>query len=306
MSSTPDGPPAASPRARPLEIEEPLNRLVIHPLSRRLVTLLIPTGITPNMVSMLGVLAAAAAAAAYAWIVWPMEVLPGVALNLGAFVGFIFHLCWHVLDGADGDLARRTGKTSPAGEVVDGICDYLAHIIVYVVLAFLLTPTLGGWAWLLASAAGVSRAVEANHYESARRTYQWWIYGVRWIRQTMGENPKPGPLAALARAYLAVSGLVSAEDAEMDALHDALMASPKAGAARELYAGAHRKLVKRASWLGALHETQAIFVAMLAGSAAIFFVYELVVLNAVMIWSIFAQKRANAALKPRLRALLAA
>jgi phosphatidylglycerophosphate synthase len=309
MTILPDDRPAASSRARPMEIEEPLNRRVIHPLSRRLVTLLIPTGLTPNAVSILGVLAAVAAAAAYALVVWPVEVLPGAVLNLGAFVGFILHLGWHVLDGADGDLARRTGKSSPSGEVVDGICDYLAHIAVYAVLAWLLTPTIGGWAWLLATAAGLSRAVEANHYESARRTYQWWVYDLRWIRQTMADGSpaerKGGLGPALARLYLGVSGVVSPEDAEMTRLHDTLLASPKADAARDLYAATHRPLVKFASWLGALHETQAIFVAMLAGSPIIFFVYELVVLNAVMLVSIVAQRRANKALKPKLAALLA-
>src|SRR6478752_4742420 len=116
MTSTPDDRPAASSRARPPEIEERLNRLVIHPLSRGLVTLLIPTGITPNVVSILGVVAATAAAAAYALVIWPVDFLPGIGLNLGALVGFACHLAWHVLDGADGDLARRTGKSSPIGE----------------------------------------------------------------------------------------------------------------------------------------------------------------------------------------------
>jgi phosphatidylglycerophosphate synthase len=308
MTTTPDDRPAASSRARPLEIEEPLNRLVIHPLSRRLVTLLIPTGISPNAVSALGVFAAAAAAAAYALLAWPVDIL-GVILNFAAFAGFILHLAWHVLDGADGDLARRTGRSSPSGEVIDGICDYLAHIVVYVVLALLLVPVLGGWAWLLASGAGLSRAIQANHYESARRTYQWWVYDVRWIRQTMADGSngerERGFKAALARGYLAVSGLVSAEDESMERMRVALMASPKAADARALYAASYRPRVKFASWLGALHETQAIFVSMLAGSAAIFFVYELVVLNAVMLWSITAHRRTDKALKPKLAALLA-
>jgi phosphatidylglycerophosphate synthase len=300
MTKISDDRPAASSGTRPLEIEETLNRRLIHPLSRRLVTLLIPTGITPNAVSVLGVVAAAAAAAAYGLVIWPLNAVIGLALHLG----------WHVLDGADGDLARRTGKSSPSGEVVDGICDYLAHIIVYVVLALILAPAIGGWAWVLASGAGLSRAIQANHYESTRRTYLWWLYGTRWIRQTMGEGSTSGAngglKAVLVRGYLAVSNVVSAEDAELEQLRAALMASPKASEARALYGQAYKGRVKFASWLGALHETQAIFVSMLAGSPVFFFVYELVVLNAVMAWSIAAQHRANLELKPKLVALLAA
>jgi phosphatidylglycerophosphate synthase len=295
MSPGPADRSAAPSRARPLEIEEPLNSRVIHPLSRRLVTLLIPTGITPNAVSVLGVAAAAAAAAAYALPLWPVS----------AVLGLVLHLSWHVLDGADGDLARRTGRSSPSGEVVDGICDYLAHIVVYGVLAWLATDMIGFWAWIMATAAGISRAVQANHYESARRTYLWWLYDVAWIRQTMGAGSGGGLRGALARIYLAVSGVVSAEDREMERLHDLAIASPQAAEARALYGRAHRPLVKFASWLGALHETQAIFVAMLAGSPVIFFVYELVVLNGVLVWSVLAQRRCNAGLKPKLRALVA-
>ena len=97
---------------------------------------------------------------------------------------------------------------------------------------------------------------------------------------------------------------ISAEDQEMERLHDLAIASPKAAEARALYGTAHRPLVKFASWLGALHETQAIFVSMLAGNPIIFFLYELIGLNAVLIWSIIRQRRCNARLKPELKALL--
>lgn len=302
MTANPDDQPKGASSSRPLEIEEPLNRRLIHPLSRRLVTLLIPTGITPNAVSVFGVVAAGAAAAAYAATPFGL-----VAWPIGALVGFALHLGWHVLDGADGDLARRTGRSSPSGEIVDGICDYLAHFVVYLVFAILLFPEIGHWAWPLALAAGLSRAIQANHYESARRNYQWWAHGTNWIRQTMSvSSPANGGFkASLARGYLKVSGLVSAEDAEMDRLHAAAIASSNATAARNLYANAQRGLVKRASWLGALHETQAIFVSMLAGSPIFFFTYEVVVLNLVVIWSLRAQRRVNAALKPQIAALIA-
>ena len=57
----------------------------------------------------------------------------------------------HVVDGADGDLARLTGRSSPIGEMVDGLCDYLSHIVLYLVLGWWLSGTggtfSGGAAW---------------------------------------------------------------------------------------------------------------------------------------------------------------
>ena len=43
--------PAAGVRSRPRELEDPLNLFVYHPLAARLARLLVPTGISPNPVS---------------------------------------------------------------------------------------------------------------------------------------------------------------------------------------------------------------------------------------------------------------
>src|SRR5437588_341436 len=91
--------PAPTP-GRPAEIEEWSNRRLIHPLSRALASLLIPTGVSPNAVSAMGAGWAAAAACAFVLVPWPAS----------ALVGFACLLAWHVFDGADGDLARRTGR----------------------------------------------------------------------------------------------------------------------------------------------------------------------------------------------------
>src|SRR5687768_15995395 len=96
------GPPAA---LKPAELEDPLNLHVYHPMARRLAAWLQPTGVSPNAVSVISAIAVAAAAFAYAGLEWPLSVLIGLA----------FHLSWHVFDGADGELARLTGRASPFG-----------------------------------------------------------------------------------------------------------------------------------------------------------------------------------------------
>jgi phosphatidylglycerophosphate synthase len=167
--------PAAAPspaKGRAPELEDALNRHLYHPLARRLARLLQPTGISPNAVSVAGMLLVWAAAWAYVTIVWPY----------GALLGFALHLGWHVVDGADGDLARLTGRASPTGEMVDGLCDYAAHVVLYLTLAAMLDDRIGAMAWILASAAGASHAFQTNHAESHRRNYLWWAYGVPWLK----------------------------------------------------------------------------------------------------------------------------
>src|SRR5688572_1851297 len=148
------------------ELEDPLNRYLYHPLAARLARSLAPTGISPNAVSVAGAMFVWAAAWAYTAVAWPFGVLLGLGL----------HMIWHVVDGADGDLARLTGKASPKGEMVDGLCDYAAHAVLYITLAALLDDAIGGWAWILASVAGASHAFQTNHAESQRRNYLCWAY----------------------------------------------------------------------------------------------------------------------------------
>src|SRR5688572_27180177 len=153
-------PPAT---VKPAELEDPLNHYVYHPLARRLAAWLQPTGVSPNAVSAMSAIAVVAAAFAYAGLDWPLSVLIGLA----------FHLSWHVFDGADGELARLTGRSSPFGELVDGIADYTGHGVMYVALAVFLDDWLGIWAWLLSTLSAFSRIAQSNHAESQRRTYLW-------------------------------------------------------------------------------------------------------------------------------------
>src|ERR1700741_2754546 len=73
---------------------------------------------------------------------------------LSALLGRALHMTWHVVDGADGDLARITGRSSPTGEMVDGLCDYASHIVLYLVLAWLLDFQIGHVAWVITVVAG--------------------------------------------------------------------------------------------------------------------------------------------------------
>ena len=111
---------------RPRELQDPLNYYLYHPLAWQLARLLARTPLTPNTVSVLGAAMVVAAGAAYTELAWPVSAALGMALHMG----------WHVVDGADGDLARLTGRSSPIGEMVDGLCDYLSHAVLYILLAF--------------------------------------------------------------------------------------------------------------------------------------------------------------------------
>ncbi len=269
---------AASPAGtRPVELELWSNRRLIHPISRALARRLVPTPVSPDMVSVAGAVMAAAGAGAYTLLPRPW----------GALLGLACHVLWHVLDGADGELARRTGRSSTHGELVDGICDYAGRTILYLALGAFAARQFGTWVWVLTVFVGLSRIVQANFYETVRREYRSWVYGTSWIRQDLeaassgGGRSVGGAAGALGRLFLAVSKRVTPDSLPLEAAVAGRAAEGAAGleAARAVCRERLIPVVRRASILSANSETLVIFLSMLAGSPIYLFGYVAVLLN---------------------------
>lgn len=266
---------------KPRELQGFLNHTIYHPAARRLAAALARTPVTPNMVSVFGAMMVCATGVLYALIDTPLAIV----------IGFALHLLWHVVDGADGDLARMTGRASPFGEVVDGLCDYGGHVVLYLLLGYALQQTVGPWVWVIVVGAGASRIVQSVFAESSRRTYQWWVYGVPWIQHN--RTAPSGAGGTLARLYLKVSRAVTGPTERINALVMSAEADPPARQriARLAKESGRRTLLLPAI-LGANPRTILLGLSMIAGSSIWFFLIELTVLNAVLLVAIV-QQRAN-------------
>ncbi len=275
---------------RPRELQDPLNYYLYHPLAWQLARLLAKTPITPNMVSVFGAGCVIAAGIAYSQTWFPAAVV----------IGLLLHMTWHVVDGADGDLARMTGRSSPIGEMVDGLCDYLSHIVLYIMLGWLLHFSLGGWAWLWMVIAGIGHAVQANHVEVQRRQYQWWVYGTPWIRNSHGDESATGKsgFSGLVSAYLAVASGMTPFALTIDEAVAAAKDDPArlARIAQTVRAEAP-PLLLLCKVMGPNPRAITLGIAMLAGGAGwygavYYFAYQAIVLNAVLVWSVMAHNAA--------------
>lgn len=276
---------------RPRELQDSLNHRLYHPLAWQLARLLARTPLTPNMVSVIGGLFVVAAAIAYAQPGWP-----GPAL-----LGMLLHMTWHVVDGADGDLARMTGRSSPIGEMVDGLCDYTSHIVLYVVLGWLLAggmvpaawPTAHPWLWMWA--AGLSHIVQSNHVEVQRRQYQWWVYGTTWIRMNHSADSATGKslFGGIVSIYLALATGLTPHALAIDAAVEQAKDDP---ARREAIRAAVRAeappLLALCKVLGPNPRAIVLGVAMLSGSPLWYFLYQSLLLNALLVVSVVAHNRA--------------
>jgi phosphatidylglycerophosphate synthase len=283
------------PRSRPRELEDPLNLFVYHPLAARLARLLVPTGISPNMVSVMSLAALCAATWAFTRLAWPAN----------ALIGLVFMLSWHVVDGADGDLARMTGRASATGELVDGVCDYLGNVIMYFAFAFLLDDTIGGWAWVLAVAAGASHVVQTNHAETQRRLYLWRAYGVPWLRTAAAagdavfrkESWFTRWFGFWAVGYIRLSNWMSPSANPIDAALAKTEGDPReAGRIRQLVRRSSRVSLVLQKALGGNPKTLIIAASIAFGSPVYYFLTTIFALNLILLVSIVHHKRVAARL----------
>lgn len=125
------------------------HNTLIHRGVRLLVRPLVATSITPNQITTLRLAAGLGTA---------------VALSVGAApwwnIGAGLFVLSAILDRADGELARMSGRTSPGGHVYDLVADALSNALVFVGLGIGLRDSgLGLWAIPMGIAAGGAIAV---------------------------------------------------------------------------------------------------------------------------------------------------
>lgn len=275
--------------SRTPEIEEFTNLRIIHPVSRRLTLWFARLGVAPNAVSLAGMACGILAGVAYfhyrQW--W------------GAVAGFALMVAWHILDGSDGQLARMTGRQSQFGKIIDGICDYVTFISVYVGLGLVMSERWGAAVWGLLALAGLAHAVQSAAYELQRQEYDFWVSGKRSARLPRLEELRTrrgGPLQWAYRYYVQVQHLTSGGTVRLhERLATMLAGDPRAqapirGRYREIFAGP----VRAWALFSSNYRTLGLFVGAVLGVPWLYFLWELVGLNLIMLWRIRVQRRLRA------------
>jgi phosphatidylglycerophosphate synthase len=236
-------------------IEDPSNLWLVHPLAERLLAPALRLGIHPNAVSFAGMGFGALAG----WCYWhwqnPLAVLAGFLLMTG----------WHVMDGLDGKLARASGKASPLGRLIDGLCDYLVFFFVMVPIAL----SFEDWppVLVLAVASGLCHALQSAWYEGEREA---------WKRRARGDfAPQPRAPARFwgERLYNAMETRLGSG---MRPIDQRLARTP---ALLPAYLDATAPLLKQLSILSANNRTLAIALACLAGNPRLYWYWEIFALS---------------------------
>jgi CDP-diacylglycerol---serine O-phosphatidyltransferase len=261
---------AATQTARPAMIEDPSNLAFVHPMADRLLAPALRLGIHPNSVSFAGMGFGALAGLCYAHWHNPLAVA----------AGFMLMVAWHVMDGLDGKLARASGKTSPLGRLIDGLCDYMVFFLVLLPIVF----SFDDWPPVLALAlvSGLCHALQSAWYEGEREA---WKRRARGIFHT---EPRPPARFWGERAYNAVEQRLGSGTRAIDSR---LAADP---ARLDAYLGATAPVLRRLSILSANNRTIAIAIACLAGDPRLYWGWEIVALSAAAFGLAAALRRAEA------------
>jgi len=148
-------------------VEEWADRRFFRPAGWRIATVLAPTRVSPDAVTLaslvLGVLAG--------HLFWYRNAWVNAA-------GVLLFIVSDVLDSADGQLARLRGTSTRMGRILDGLADTGRFLSLYGHLGARLYA--GGWGWqgpLLAFAALLSHSYQAAAADFIRQAYLYFAIG---------------------------------------------------------------------------------------------------------------------------------
>ena len=128
----------------------------------------------------------------FRWLHIPPNPVTIVSIFIGVAAGLLFgysDLYYNVigmallivansLDSADGQLARMTGQKTRIGRILDGMSGNIWFITIYIALCVRMQREgMGGWIWALGSVAGASHIQQASISDYYRNIHLFFIKG---------------------------------------------------------------------------------------------------------------------------------
>ncbi len=143
--------------------EEPLDAWVYRPLSKGIVAVLYPTGMTANQITVVAAIVGVAGGAAI-----------GVGRREWTMAAAALLVLFMILDCADGEMARRRGGGSRLGQVLDGISDYLVAISAHIglLIAGLRLPYAAWIVVVVVAVAGLCKALHSARFDAAKARFR--------------------------------------------------------------------------------------------------------------------------------------
>jgi len=149
-----------------LDTEEFIDIHFYRPIGYRWALLFNKFDISPNTVTIAGIFIGISAGICFYF--------SSLSLNI---LGMLLLIWANSYDSADGQLARMTGKKSPLGRILDGLCGTLWFVVIYLAIGFRLTPSCGRWIWALIFTTGYFHSKQAAMADYYRNIHLFFLKG---------------------------------------------------------------------------------------------------------------------------------
>lgn len=150
-----------------LDTEEFIDIHFYRPIGYRWALLFNRLNVSPNSVTVASIFIGIAAGICFYF--------QSLAINI---VGMLLLVWANMYDSADGQLARMTGKKSALGRILDGTAGDLWFISIYAAICLRLTPEGWGiWIWLLAATTGFFHSKQAAMADYYRNIHLLFLKG---------------------------------------------------------------------------------------------------------------------------------
>lgn len=235
-----------------------------------------------------------------------------LSIIIGAAAGYMFYypdmthtiagillLVWaNTYDSADGQLARLTGKKTRWGRMLDGFAGDIWFFSIYCFICLRLTPEWGVWIWLMGAAAGlVCHSRQCSLADYYRNIHLYFLKGEsgseldNFKQQREIFHSLPWKHNIWWKLFLYFYGNYTRKQEQMTPHFQQMFASYRASAdtaakaaAAEQFLEGSRPLMKYCNILTFNTRAIALYISVLIGEPWLYFVFELTVLNIILIY----------------------
>jgi phosphatidylglycerophosphate synthase len=151
------------------DTEEVIDRFFFRPAGYGIAIISKKLKITPNTLTVISIILGVLAGHLYYY--------SSLWINI---TGILIYLFADILDSADGQLARITNNTSKTGRIFDGVATNLISISIYTHLCFRSLGSdsgIGWWIFLIGAIAGASHVIQAATADFYRHAYLYIVCG---------------------------------------------------------------------------------------------------------------------------------
>ena len=283
-----------------MDTEETIDLCFYRPIGYMWAVLCAKIGITPNAITIASIFIGVAAGI--------MFYFPDIWMNI---IGMLLLIWANSFDSADGQLARMTGQYSRIGRILDGLSGDFWFVAIYLAICFRVNATSeffeeSPWAiWAMAVAAGICHAKQAAAADYYRQFHLYFLKGeegseldsVEQLDKTYAEVPWKGHFWKKATMFFYRNYTANQEvlTPKMQTLRKSLRQRFGENAAsqefRDAFRAKSKPLMKYTNWLSFNLRTIALFCSLFAQMPWLYFAFELVVLNAMLVYMILRHEK---------------